>query len=78
MARDGIRSKSSMHQKIMGVLFGEKPAQNVPTNWKLWPEPQRSIYSRIFANGYILVPANEYKNIRKTLKDWYPNCKFDS
>ena len=77
MARNGIRSKSSMHQKIMNVLFGESSAKNIPTNWKSWPEPQRSIYSRLFANRYILVPGNEYKNIRKMLNNWYPNCRLD-
>lgn len=77
MARNGVRSKSSMHQKFMSVLFGESSAKNVPTDWKSWPEPQRSIYSRLFAKGYILVPGNEYKRIRETLNKWYPNCRLD-
>ena len=69
------RSADSMHQKIMTVLFGSAEAAKQPTTWSKWPEPQRSIYSRMFASGLILVSGAEYKDVLKTIKSWYPLSK---
>lgn len=44
------RDENSDNQIIMKILFGKKAAKNQPTAWKEWPEPQRSIYSRMFSN----------------------------
>lgn len=48
------RNPASQHQMTMGILFGRK-ADQMPTDWTQWPEPQRSIYSRMLSKKYCFV-----------------------
>jgi hypothetical protein len=44
------RNPNSDNQLTMAILFGKDEASNQPTNWRKWPEPYRSIYSRMLRN----------------------------
>lgn len=44
------RNPNSKNQLLMKVLFGSKQAAVTPSQWTKWPEPQRSIYSRMLSN----------------------------
>ena len=57
------RNPNSHHQRLMAVLFGKKEAAKLPTAWRLWPEPYRSIYSRMFASRQQLVDSERLKRL---------------
>ena len=61
------RNPDSENQLNMAVLFG-KDADNQPTDWHKWPEPQRSIYSRMLRNRYRFVPHALTKSLKALLK----------
>lgn len=57
------RNPNSHHQRLMAVLFGKKEAAKLPTTWRLWPEPYRSIYSRLMASRQQLVDSRGLKQL---------------
>jgi len=48
------RNPNSTNQRIMSLFFGDD-ANKYPSEWKKWPEPQRSIYSRMLSNSLTIV-----------------------
>lgn len=52
------RDSNSRNQVIMAALFGEE-AGNYSSRWSTWPEPQRSIYGRMFKAGQLIAYADE-------------------
>ena len=48
------RDPNSKNQLIMAAFFGKKAA-DMPSHWTEWPEPQRSIYSRMWNLGIDVV-----------------------
>jgi hypothetical protein len=57
------RNPNSQHQLQMKLFFGED-AVNQPSDWTKWPEPQRSIYSRMLASRLTLVKCNFVKSLK--------------
>lgn len=49
------RDPNSKNQLLMTALFGKKQAAEMPSHWTEWPEPQRSIYSRMWNLGIDVV-----------------------
>ena len=58
------RNPNSKHQQLMTVLFGEADAAKQPTAWRKWPEPYRSIYSRMLASRLQLVDSGSLQQLR--------------
>lgn len=52
------RDPNSRNQVIMTALFGEE-AGKYSSRWATWPEPQRSIYARMFQAGQLIAYADE-------------------
>ena len=49
------RDPNSKNQLIMAALFGKKEVAKMPCHWRKWPEPQRSIYQRMWNLGIDVV-----------------------
>lgn len=51
------RDPNSRNAIIMTALFGENQPES--SRWPTWPEPQRSIYGRMFKAGQLIAFADE-------------------
>jgi hypothetical protein len=62
------RNPNSENQINMSILFGKKEAAKQSSDWHKWPEPQRSIYSRMLGNRYRFVPHSLTTSLKALLK----------
>lgn len=58
------RSKDSIHQRLMEVLFGDD-SDKMTTKWTQWPDPYKSIYSRMLSKNRMVVDSDEYRKLKK-------------
>ena len=68
------RNPNSQHQQLMAVLFGEADAAKQPTAWRKWPEPYRSIYSRMLAGRLQLVDSRSLTQLRAEAEQFSRCC----
>ena len=73
MAQRGRKvDPNSDNQYIKKIFFG-KDAANQSNVWRDWPEPQKSIYSRMFAERVMFFPNAIIKQLNKLVQSMADN-----
>ena len=70
------RNPSSDNQMTMAIFFGKAEAASQPTDWRKWPEPYRSISSRMLRSKVKFAPSDFVNATEKYLlaNIGYANC----